>query len=266
MKDVWDAVSTRIKTPYFGYAVLAFIALNWRGLFLLAVTTGTPQDRLSAFDSVTSYHTLFAFPLIIGAAVALITPWLQLLFRFLSSKPLEMIDNINLEAEHKKTIKQTQLEQVRTDFFAYKEKELIDRAKRDEEVASIEDSDTKEKLIAQLQEIRNERDKLSEELETQSNFGTPTFYTITSEGKELIIAASKDKNGTIIRDRSIGSKEIQAGRKSFGAEDSREYAKYDSALDMLHNHGLVKPVGNRGEIFELTNSGWELAESLTSVA
>ena len=34
MNDIFDAISARIKAPYFGYALLAFIGLNWRGIFL----------------------------------------------------------------------------------------------------------------------------------------------------------------------------------------------------------------------------------------
>lgn len=262
MKDIWDAVSARVKTPYFGYAVLAFIALNWRGLFLLSVTSGTPQDRLWAFDDVTSHYTLFLFPLLIGTIVAFITPWLQFAFGFLSRKPLGMIDDLNLQAEHKKIITQTELEQLRASFFADREKELIARAKRDEEVASIEDNEAKERLAAQLQELRSERDHLSDQLKNQTSFGSPSFFAVTKEGKELIVAAAQDKNGTIIRARTIGSKEIQAGRRSFGGADSRDYARYDSALDGLLGNGLVKSVGNKGEIFELTHSGWQLAEGL----
>lgn len=264
MKDIWDAVTARVKTPYFGYAVLAFIALNWRGFFLLAVTSGTPQDRLSAFDSATSHYTLFALPLLIGTFVAFVTPWLQYFFSFISSKPLGMIDYLNLQAEHKKTIKQTELEQVRASFFADRERELIARAKRDEEVANIEDNDTKERLIVQLQELRRERDNLSKQLKDQSNLGTPSFIALPKEGKELLVAAAQDKNGTIIRIRAIGSKEIQAGGRLFGGENSRDYAKYDSALDRLMSNGLVKSVGNKGELFELTHLGWEYAETLTN--
>ena len=52
MNDVIDAINTRFKSPYFGYAVLAFFALNWRGIFLLSATEGDPASRLEAFDSV----------------------------------------------------------------------------------------------------------------------------------------------------------------------------------------------------------------------
>lgn len=263
MKDVIDAVSSRIKTPYFGYAILAFFALNWRGIFLLAVTHGSPQERLEAFDSVTNQYTLLALPLLVGAVVAASTTWVQYVFWLISRKPAGLIDNLYLEAEHKKTIRQAELEQSRSHLFAVKEKELIDRAKRDEEVAGIEDDAAKEKLAVQLENLRRERDQLSAQLKDQSTAGKPSAYNLSKEAIEIIKAAAKSKNGTIIKPRSIGERSIQAGEESFGSENSREFARYDAALDDLIKQSLVKSLGAKGEVFELTSNGWQVADALS---
>src|SRR5690606_26367828 len=96
---------------YFGYALLAFIGLNWRGIFLLTVTSGSPQVRLAAFDAQTSAWSLVVLPLFVGALVTLASPWVRLGFGLLSKRPFEHIDNLHLDSEHKKTIRKTQLEQ-----------------------------------------------------------------------------------------------------------------------------------------------------------
>ncbi|MBA1276834.1 hypothetical protein [Stutzerimonas stutzeri] len=262
MKDVIDAVSSRIKTPYFGYAILAFFALNWRGIFLLAATTGSPQERLAAFDSATNHYTLLVLPLLAGAVVAASTSWVQYIFGVVSRKPAGLIDNLYLEAEHKKTIRQAELEQSRSNLFAVKEKELIDRAKRDEEVAGIEDDAAKEKLAAQIESLRWERDQLSAQLKDQSAVGKPSAYKLSKEAIEIIKAASQSKSGTIIKPKSIGERTIQAGEKSFGSENSRDFAKYDAALDELIKQSLIKGLGAKGEVFELTNNGWQVADAL----
>lgn len=262
MKDVIDAVSSRIKTPYFGYAVLAFFALNWRGIFLLVTTTGSPQERLAAFDTATNNYTLLVLPLFAGAVVAASTSWIQYIFGVISRKPSGLIDNLYLEAEHKKTIRQAELEQSRSDLFAVKEKELIDRAKRDEEVAGIEDDAAKERLAAQIESLRQERDQLSAQLKNQSTIGKPSAYTLSKEAIEIIKAASESENGTIIRPRSIGERTVQAGEKTFGSGNSRDFAKYDAALDELIKKNLVKALGAKGEVFELTSNGWQVADAL----
>jgi hypothetical protein len=262
MKEIVEAVSTRIKSPYFGYSILAFFALNWRGIFLLVVTEGTPQARLAAFDCVTSELTLVVFPLLIGALVAALNHWIRYLFGWISRKPLELIDNLSLEAEHKKTIRQSELEQSRSDLFSVKEKELIARAKRDEEVAEIEDVDAKEKLAAQLNALRRERDQLSEQLKSQSSMGHPSAISLSKEAVEILKAAAKNKSGTILKSKAIGGANIQASGASFGKESSRDYAKYEKALDDLIAFGFVKEVGVKGEVFHLTHEGWEAADAL----
>ncbi|OPX54398.1 hypothetical protein SAMN02745127_02821 [Oceanospirillum multiglobuliferum] len=245
MKDVVDAINSRIKSPYFGYAVLAFFALNWRGIFLLAVSTGSPAERLQLFDTETSFWSLAILPLIIGALVAASTHWLRYLFLLVAKKPLGLIENSNLEAEHRKFIRQAELEQVRADLAAQRESELIDRAKRDESIAEISDESKKKELEEEIKKIRNERDvKLSE------------------KARELLLSAASEDKGVIMTPKTLGEQSIQAGKKSFGKNSKRDYAEYQSALNELVTSRYVQPVGHKGEIYELTHEGWQLADAL----
>jgi hypothetical protein len=161
MKEFVDAVNDRIKTPYFGYSVLAFLALNWKGIFLLLATTGEPAIRIAAFENQTSFFTLVLAPLAAGAIVAASTHWIKLGFELLAREPLGKLDLLALEAEHEKTIKQKKLEQELSELFAIKEEELIERATRDAKVEEIEDESAKENLNRELEQLRKERDLLS---------------------------------------------------------------------------------------------------------
>ena len=260
MKEIVEAVNTRFKAPYFGYSVLAFFALNWRGIFLLTISDGTPEGRIALFDGVTSTYTLVVFPLLVGAFIAASADWIRYIFGLISRKPLELIQNQSLEAEHKKTIRQAELERSRSQLFGAKEDELIERAKRDEQVASIEDQDTKERLIAQLEGLRSERDRLSEQLKSQDSSDNET--DLSSESLELLRAAAKDKSGVILKSRTIGGASVQAGGSSFGAGSPREFAKYQKALDDLIAVGYVAAMGQKGEVFQLTHDGWQVADTL----
>jgi len=245
MNDVVDAINTRIRSPYFGYAFLAFVALNWRGFFLLLVSTGSPAERLQLFDAETSAWSLFVLPLVVGALVAASTHWLKYLFLIVAKKPLELIQNSNLEAEHKKVIRQAELEQVRTDLAAKRERELIDRAKRDESIAEISDVSKKRELEEEINKIRFERDvKLSE------------------KARELLLSAASEDQGIILTPKTFGDQSIQAGKKSFGNNSKRDYAAYEAALNELVASGYVQAVGHKGEIYELTHEGWQLAGAL----
>ncbi|MEQ5807719.1 hypothetical protein J3369_09895 [Alteromonas sp. NFXS44] len=258
MKELVEAVNNRIKTPYFGYAVLSFIALNWRGFFVLLVSEGKPEEKLALFDARTDIYSLLIYPLIIGAVVAATTHWLRYLFGLIERKPKELIENLQLEAEHKKTIKQTQLEQSRSDFFAVKENELIERAKRDEAVADIENSETKEKLRKQLETIRVEREQLSNELQKQQQ----SKNNLSVEAREILIAASADNHGSILKLRTDNGNNIQAGNDSFGSEDHKSFVKYEAALEQLIKFDYVKEIGHKGDAFELTHKAWESVGAL----
>jgi len=258
MNELIDAVSARIKAPYFGYALLAFIALNWRAIFLLGAMDAIPQKRLAAFDSQTSHLSLFIYPLLIGAAAVLLTPWIRFFFSYVSRKPFSLIDNIQLESEHKNTIRKTELEQSRSKFFAAKEQELIQRAKRDEEVLTIEDEELKERLSAQIELLRKESDSLAQQLIQKSS-----AVDFSQEENELLKAASSSKSGTIFIIEHLSGRHIQAGSASFGRGEQREFAKYDSALKSLLSKGLIQMTrAMKEKSFELTARGWHVADAL----
>lgn len=259
MNDIIDAISARIKAPYFGYALLAFIGLNWRGIFLLTVTTGSPQARLDEFDRNTSFLTLIIYPLLVGALVTIATPWIRFFFNYISQKPFELIDNLYLEAEHKKTIKKTELERSHSQLFATKEEELIQRAKRDEEVSGIEDERLKEQLKQDIERLRRERDQMYES-------SKPTEKLLDETETELLLAAAKSGDGNISRRDYLSGRSINIGTLTFGEGSPREFSKYDSALKSLLNKALIQEVGQKGELFELTHAGWEIADTLTAVS
>ncbi|MBU2886793.1 hypothetical protein KO507_13555 [Gilvimarinus agarilyticus] len=245
MEDVVDAINSRLRSPYFGYAILAFLAFNWRGIFLLLTSSAAPIERLELFDSETSYWTLAVLPLVVGALVAASTQWLKYLFLLIARKPLELIENSNLEAEHKKFIRQAELEKVRSDLASKRESELIERAKRDESIAELSDESKKRELETEIGKIRKERD-----------------VKLSDGAREILTAAASEEQGRILVLKTLAGENMQAGKKAFGGKSKKEYAAYEAALRELVAAGYVKPVGHKGEIYELTHEGWQLAGAL----
>ncbi|MFV5403985.1 MULTISPECIES: hypothetical protein [unclassified Acinetobacter] len=74
MKDLLDAINTRVKEPYWGFFLISFVAFNWRALFLLCFTNGTAEARLDIFDLNTSFTNLFLYPILVALAITLLTP------------------------------------------------------------------------------------------------------------------------------------------------------------------------------------------------
>jgi hypothetical protein len=91
----------------------------------------------------------------------------------------------------------------------------------------------------------------------------PTRQSLTKEAQELLLEASHDPSGQIVYLHYIGGLMLQTNNRQFvEGNNPRSRALWEGALDELRNAGLVKMLGHKGEIFQLTRSGYELAELL----
>lgn len=78
----------------------------------------------------------------------------------------------------------------------------------------------------------------------------------------LVYAAAYDSQ--IMRIQVLGSPvQISVAGKQIMADNSpRESARWQEALDRLISWGWVKPVGSKGQVFELTGTGYNKADWL----
>jgi len=113
--------------------------------------------------------------------------------------------------------------------------------------------------------------------QAQRSTGTDTFlpsqitvlkpgFSLSDEAKELLMEATADKSGRILKAQYIGGSHIQTNGKTFGrGEDPRAWARWEFALDQLVNAALLSVVGDEGQLFRVTNAGYELADRLRAV-
>ncbi|WP_299940475.1 hypothetical protein [uncultured Microbulbifer sp.] len=257
MKEFIAAVNSRIKSPFYGYFILSFFVFNWRAIFLLLVTGGTGLVRLETFDNQTNIWTMLWYPLISSLILAIASPWVRYCFGLVERMPLQKIDFLLLDAEHLKNIRQEELEKSRNKLLAVKESELIDRALRDEKLEKVKDEEAKQNVKEEIDNLRDKRDNLSNKLEAPSP-------KLSAASEELLLGAASEERGIIVKSRSIGNHSIATNNISFGRNSPREFAKYEKALDDLVECGYVKERGIKGELFELSHSGWEYAEAVQS--
>lgn len=86
---------------------------------------------------------------------------------------------------------------------------------------------------------------------------------LSPEARILLKEASHDKGGTIIHARYIGGTSIQTnGKNLIPSEDHREVAKWENAIEELRSYDLVVDRGHKGEIFEITNLGYQIADMI----
>ena len=110
MKDLIDAINTRIKEPYWGFFLLSFLAFNWKGIFLLCFAGESAQVRINLFEQQTDLWSLIVCPISTAIFILLITPWLKLLFGWLSRRAYEKLNSQELEREHKYIAEKNKLE------------------------------------------------------------------------------------------------------------------------------------------------------------
>jgi len=84
---------------------------------------------------------------------------------------------------------------------------------------------------------------------------------------ELVVLAARDKSGQICRLREIGHEQLIVGKQMLLDSDSpRSRAEWMGAIDNLVSLGLLEAVGQNGECYQLTDSGYGAADLLGDFA
>lgn len=103
------------------------------------------------------------------------------------------------------------------------------------------------------------------------SFDAPPKYSFSISDKygaerysQSVVVYAADGDGQIIKTQTLSSPaQIFTSGKQFMADNSkRESARWIEALDRLIKWGWVKAVGYKGEIFELTKTGYSKADWL----
>jgi hypothetical protein len=86
---------------------------------------------------------------------------------------------------------------------------------------------------------------------------------LSLEAAKLLRAAAKDPHGHLLMTRTFGGLNIEANGQSFAVRgDSRSEALWEAAVLELKQRGLVSERGHRGEVFNVTNEGYKVADGL----
>ena len=105
MKEVFEAFNSRLKSPVFGYFILAFIAFNWKAIFYLFASSSEVAERFKYFDDNTRTSSLLINPLIVGILGAIFYPWVNLFFIWMIRRPIERRQIIHLTSQNKVLIR-----------------------------------------------------------------------------------------------------------------------------------------------------------------
>jgi hypothetical protein len=166
---------------------------------------------------------------------------------YFSGQPVAM-DTVNLD----------QIKELKTFKDSCKSRGLY------EEYDSL--SDFKEKFYRHLQLKLNEHplfkdieaDGIGEVVESKTH-----IPSLTKESRTLLKEASLDSHGTIMSLRMLGGNAIQTNGKNFiTSNNRREEALWEAAIQELVENDLIYDPGHKGEVFQLTNLGYQTADMI----
>ena len=125
--------------------------------------------------------------------------------------------------------------------------------------------DFRSKFATQLQIQVASNPYLSAVLDKSSSVSIePMTPELSAEAKELLLAACEDHSGTIMSLRQMGGTFIQTNGKTFGGDTAREQARWEGALrDLIHNSYVLER-GVKGEVFQVSDRGYALADKITT--
>jgi hypothetical protein len=127
-------------------------------------------------------------------------------------------------------------------------------------------SDFKTKFYRHLQLKVNEHPLFKSgapEAESAISESKTELPSLTREARILLKEASMDAHGSILYVRYIDGTDIQTnGKNVIPSSERREVAKWEQALQELVNLELVVARGHKGEIFEVSNLGYQIADMI----
>lgn len=138
-KEIYDAWGARVKSRVFGSIIVAFTLINWKVLFFLAFEDAKATEKFSYFDAHTSAFTLYVWPIFLGGFIGLVLPYVNNWTHWYVSKPVSAMRSRDDEYAHERLKKKNAWLAERNRAQELLERQIIDEAKRDEEVAEIAD-------------------------------------------------------------------------------------------------------------------------------
>jgi len=159
LKEIFDAFGQRIKSPVFGYILIAFVACNWKPLYYVFFSGDPALEKFSFFDANTDAWSLYLLPLIFGLLSALFAPWVSNWGAWWATKPTNEKRIREVNEAHKVISAKNKWAAERETEKANKEQALIDAAKRDLEIKEIDDDDVRKDLVGDIVSVREQHDQ-----------------------------------------------------------------------------------------------------------
>lgn len=168
MKEYLEAWSQRVRSPFGGYTIAAFLAINWREVFYLFFSDQPASIRIRFFDLNSSWVDLTILPLLFGGILAVGFPWLNYIVAFCIREPVGKHRKLQMTETISNRIHQiadsTRIEEAEAENERVRENRKIEQARRLEEARATGSEDLANSILEDREISVGLPDKLSETL------------------------------------------------------------------------------------------------------
>lgn len=190
-QSLFDSSNERIKNPFIGSYITAFIVYNWRAFFLLLFSKASIEDKIVVINNEYCCKEAIIWPLLIAIFYILILPYLNLFFdslltysndkknKRIKASVISKLEQKKAEAKYEREIADeragtNEVENLKDQIDALekenslKSKEIVELiAKNNDEIENFkqkynEIAEEKEKLQDDILNLRNETSAISE--------------------------------------------------------------------------------------------------------
>lgn len=93
---------------------------------------------------------------------------------------------------------------------------------------------------------------------------SPALEPLSTEAKAILAEAAEDPGGLVAFERFGASVDLHSNGVSLFTDkgDHRALVKWEAAIEQLIEHKLLVALGDRGDLFEITKKGYDVAASL----
>ena len=90
---------------------------------------------------------------------------------------------------------------------------------------------------------------------------------ISEDARELLVEATKDRNGSILVVRKMGGTKIQAnGRQFVETGNRRSEARWEQSIRDIFEQGFIQDPTGKGQVFKVTDTGFQAADEIAKSA
>lgn len=277
LKEIYDSMTSRLKSHVFGSIVISFILWNWKVIYVLCFSEMPIFLRFTYFNMNTSNASLYYWPIGLGLIFGLGAPWVNAAAHWIVSRPQSYIksrDELSaLMREGRLEDKKLEVEQKKTAVQDEKLKaaKLVENQAKAELALSqvqLSVSDEMKKLEAVQKKINAQiqnLEKLELQVEKAEDVSEPI---VAGSGLSdiqmcILLAASKQKVGGF-KMRGQDERLVNVFREPLEAvipevHDARVLSEVRDAFAEFKKLRLVSETNGS---YELTSSGYALASKI----